>query len=66
MKVRQYPARFIPDKKAGDFVVTSPDVPEAITQGETEKSPDFPTPSSPKRGMRLVQVSTECEVKFRL
>lgn len=29
-----YPARLTPDKKDGGFVVTFPDVPEAITQGE--------------------------------
>ncbi|MGD1070724.1 MAG: type II toxin-antitoxin system HicB family antitoxin [Bryobacteraceae bacterium] len=31
----EYPARFTPDKEAGGFVVTFPDVPEAITQGDT-------------------------------
>jgi antitoxin HicB len=31
----EYPAKFTPDKEAGGFVVTFPDVPEAITQGET-------------------------------
>ena len=31
----QYPARFARDKVAGGYVVTFPDVPEAITQGET-------------------------------
>jgi len=31
----EYPARFTPDKTAGGFVVTFPDVPEAITQGDT-------------------------------
>lgn len=30
-----YPAKFTPDKEAGGFVVTFPDVPEAITQGDT-------------------------------
>jgi antitoxin HicB len=31
----EYPARFTPDKEAGGFVVAFPDVPEAITQGDT-------------------------------
>jgi len=31
----EYPARFTLDKSAGGFVVTFPDVPEAITQGDT-------------------------------
>lgn len=86
MKVLQYPARFTPDKIAGGFVVTFPDVPEAITQGETleeamnmaaealelaltfytEKSLDLPTPSSPKRGMRLVKVSYGVQGEVRL
>jgi antitoxin HicB len=32
----EYPALFDPDPEAGGFVVTFPDLPEAITQGETE------------------------------
>jgi antitoxin HicB len=31
----EYPAKFTKDKKDGGFVVTFPDVPEAITQGDT-------------------------------
>ncbi|MEO8662990.1 MAG: type II toxin-antitoxin system HicB family antitoxin [Bryobacteraceae bacterium] len=31
----EYPAKFTKDKTSGGFVVTFPDVPEAITQGET-------------------------------
>lgn len=31
----EYPARFVRDKPSGGFVVTFPDVPEAITEGET-------------------------------
>ncbi len=31
----EYPAKFTPDKEAGGYVVTFPDVPEAVTQGET-------------------------------
>jgi len=31
----EYPAKFTRDKMAGGFVVTFPDVPEAITQGDT-------------------------------
>ena len=31
----QYPARSSPDEIDGGFVETFPDVPEAITQGET-------------------------------
>ena len=31
----QYPARFTRDKVVGGFVVSFPDVPEAITEGET-------------------------------
>ncbi|MGP8245874.1 MAG: type II toxin-antitoxin system HicB family antitoxin [Bryobacteraceae bacterium] len=31
----EYPARFVKDKASGGFVVTFPDVPEAITEGET-------------------------------
>ena len=31
----EYPARFVRDKASGGFVVTFPDVPEAITEGET-------------------------------
>ena len=30
-----YPARFTPDKTIGGYVVTFPDIPEAITQGES-------------------------------
>ena len=33
----QYPARFSRDKAAGGYVVTFPDVPEAITEGVTLK-----------------------------
>lgn len=29
-----YPAKFTPEEKDGGFVVTFPDIPEAITQGE--------------------------------
>lgn len=32
----KYPAKFTADKKAGGFVVTFRDIPEAITQGDTE------------------------------
>lgn len=31
----EYPAKFTKDQTAGGFVVTFPDVPEAITQGDT-------------------------------
>lgn len=31
----EYPAKFTPDRTAGGYVVTFPDVPEAITQGDT-------------------------------
>ena len=31
-----YPVTLTPDKKDGGFVVTFTDIPEAITQGETE------------------------------
>ena len=31
----EYPARFVRDKESGGFVVTFPDVPEAITEGES-------------------------------
>jgi antitoxin HicB len=31
----EYPAKFTADKAAGGFVVTFPDVPEAVTQGDT-------------------------------
>ena len=31
----EYPARFTRDKHSGGFVVTFPDVPEAITEGDT-------------------------------
>ena len=31
----EYPARFVKDKVSGGFVVTFPDVPEAITEGDT-------------------------------
>lgn len=31
----EYPAKFTPDRETGGYVVTFPDVPEAITQGET-------------------------------
>ena len=31
----EHPARFIRDRKSGGFVVTFPDVPEAITEGDT-------------------------------
>lgn len=33
----EYPARFTPDRDAGGFVVTFPDIPEAITQGDSEQ-----------------------------
>jgi antitoxin HicB len=32
----KYPATFTPDEEAGGFVVTFRDIPEAITQGDTE------------------------------
>ncbi|MGB7196320.1 MAG: type II toxin-antitoxin system HicB family antitoxin [Collimonas pratensis] len=32
----KYPAAFTPDQEAGGFVVTFRDIPEAITQGDTE------------------------------
>ncbi|WP_211452059.1 type II toxin-antitoxin system HicB family antitoxin [Collimonas antrihumi] len=32
----KYPATFTPDAEAGGFVVTFRDIPEAITQGDTE------------------------------
>jgi antitoxin HicB len=31
----EFPARFVHDKVSGGFVVTFPDVPEAITEGDT-------------------------------
>lgn len=31
----EYPARFVRDKETGGFVVTFPDVREAITEGES-------------------------------
>jgi antitoxin HicB len=31
----EYPAKFTRDRRAGGFVVTFPDLPEAITQGDT-------------------------------
>jgi antitoxin HicB len=31
----EYPARFVRDKVSGGFVVTFPDVPEAITEGDS-------------------------------
>jgi antitoxin HicB len=34
-KTMEYPAKFTPDKMDGGFVVTFPDVPEAITRGDT-------------------------------
>jgi antitoxin HicB len=34
-KTMEYPAKFTPDPESGGYVVTFPDVPEAITQGET-------------------------------
>jgi antitoxin HicB len=33
----KYPAHFEPDAEAGGFVVTFRDIPEAITQGDTEQ-----------------------------
>ena len=33
----KYPATFTEDKEAGGFVVTFRDIPEAITQGDTEE-----------------------------
>ncbi len=33
----KYPAKFEPDTEAGGYVVTFRDIPEAITQGETEE-----------------------------
>ncbi|EON13415.1 type II toxin-antitoxin system HicB family antitoxin [Pandoraea sp. SD6-2] len=33
----KYPAKFEPDHEAGGFVVTFRDIPEAITQGDTEE-----------------------------
>ncbi len=33
----EYSARFTPDREIGGFVVTFPDIPEAITQGDTEQ-----------------------------
>jgi antitoxin HicB len=34
MRSLAYPATLMPDRKAGGFTVTFPDLPEAITQGE--------------------------------
>jgi len=31
----EYPAKFTRDRRVGGFVVTFPDVPEAVTQGDT-------------------------------
>src|SRR5438477_7438347 len=31
----EYPSRFVPDRESGGFVVSIPDVPEAITEGDT-------------------------------
>ncbi|HEY6342635.1 MAG TPA: type II toxin-antitoxin system HicB family antitoxin [Bryobacteraceae bacterium] len=31
----EYPAKFVHDREAGGFVVTFPDIPEAITEGDT-------------------------------
>ena len=31
----KFPVNLTPDKRDGGFVVTFPDIPEAITQGET-------------------------------
>ena len=36
-----YPVTLTPDKKDGGFVVTFPDIPEAITQGETKDECEF-------------------------
>lgn len=30
-----YPAKFTPDRKAGGYVVTFPDVPDGVTEGDT-------------------------------
>lgn len=37
MREFAYPARFVPDKKDGGFIVTFRDIPEAITQGDTDE-----------------------------
>jgi len=75
----EYPAKFTADKTAGGFVVTFPDVPEAITQGDTmeamamasealELALTFYTEkwADIKRGMRMVRVPALSEAKFRL
>lgn len=36
-----YPFKLTPDKKDGGYVVTFPDIPEAITQGETKEEALF-------------------------
>lgn len=33
----RYPARFEPDEEGGGYVVTFRDIPEAITQGDTDE-----------------------------
>ncbi len=33
--VLSYPAKFAPDRKAGGYVISFPDIPEAVTQAES-------------------------------
>jgi antitoxin HicB len=49
----EYPARFIRDKESGGFVVTFPDVPEAITEGE-----------SLEEAMRMAEEALELALTF--
>lgn len=81
----KYPANFEPAEEGG-FVITFPDIPEAISQGEDvedamvhatdvlesaldwylEDGRPIPTPSKPKRGQRLIELSASLSAKVLL
>ena len=49
----RFPVMLTPDEDAGGFVVTFPDIPEAITQGETEEE-----------AMQMAQEALEAALEF--
>jgi len=81
----KYPANFETAEEGG-FVITFPDIPEAITQGEDiedamvhaadvlesaldwylESGRPIPTPSKPKRGQAVVELSPSVAAKVLL
>jgi antitoxin HicB len=64
MRSYQYPAVFTPAEEGG-FVVTFPDVPEAIT-GRINTGEEIPRPSAVQRGQYLIPVPPQTAFKAAL